>query len=228
MTTVPTDTRARRREAKHAQILAAAWRLAHQEGLAGISLRELAKLVDLRQPSLYAYFESKHDLYDAMFAEGNRQLIATMASQELDADPRRATVQFVRLSVQFATDDPVRFQLLWQRPIPGFEPSAESYALAVEFYEVARELLGAAGVTDPGDFDVFTALVAGLADQQVANDPGGDRWVRHAERAVEMFFADVDRRRRAMNRAARAHTEAANPTPGRTTGRTTGRTGGRS
>ena len=24
---------------------------------------------------------------------------------------------------------------------------------------------------------MFTALVAGLADQQVANDPGGDRWV---------------------------------------------------
>ena len=69
------DPRARRREAKREQILDAAWVLAHRDGLGGISLRELAAMVDLRQPSLYAYFASKHDLYDAMFAEGNRQLL---------------------------------------------------------------------------------------------------------------------------------------------------------
>ena len=29
----------------------------------------------MRQPSLYEYFDSKHALYDAMFADGNRQLL---------------------------------------------------------------------------------------------------------------------------------------------------------
>jgi len=201
--TEPVDPRARRRDAKRAQILAAAWTLAHREGLAGISLRELADMVELRQPSLYAYFESKHDLYDAMFAEGNRQLLEFAGGLELSPDPRTAATQLVRLLVQFSTDDIPRYQLLFQRPIPGFEPSAASYALAVEFFEFGRRLLAAAGVTDPEDFDVFTALVSGLADQQVANDPGGDRWVRHSERVVEMFFADIDRRRRAAQRATK-------------------------
>jgi hypothetical protein len=36
--------------------------------------------------------------------------------------------------------------------------------------------------------------VNGLAHQQVANDPGGNRWVRLAERTVDMFLSDVGRR----------------------------------
>jgi hypothetical protein len=42
--------------------------------------------------------------------------------------------------------------------------------------------------------------VSGLAHQQVANDAGGDRWVRLAERAVDMFLADVNRRRLGSSR----------------------------
>ncbi len=198
--TEPVDRRAQRHAAKRAQILDAAWVLAHRDGLAGISLRDLADMVDLRQPSLYGYFESKHDLYDAMFAEGNRQLLARVTDLELSPDARVAATQMVHLFVQFSTENIVRHQLLFHRPIPGFEPSPASYALAVEFYEFNRQQLVSAGVTDPEDFDVFTALVAGLADQQVANDPGGDRWVRHSARVVDMFFADIDRRRRAAQK----------------------------
>jgi len=205
VSTPPVDRRAQRRDAKRAQILAAAWTLAHRDGLAGISLRELADMVELRQPSLYAYFESKHDLYDAMFAEGNRQLLERVVALDLSPDPRVAATEMVHLFVQFSTENIVRHQLLFHRPIPGFEPSTASYALAVEFFEFSRQRLAAAGVTDPEDVDVFTALVAGLADQQVANDPGGDRWVRHSQRVVDMFFADLDRRR-----AARAATTRSN------------------
>ena len=97
--------------------------------------------------------------------------------------------------MQFSSNDVVRHQLLFQRTIPAFEPSAESYARALEFYEFGSALMTAAGVHDQGDVDVFTALVSGLAHQQVANDPGGKRWVRQAGRVVEMFLADVDRRR---------------------------------
>ena len=189
------DRRGRRREAKRATILAEAWALAHRDGLAAISLRDLADRVDLRQPSLYAYFDSKLGLYDLMFADGNRQLLELVRSLPLSDDPRQALVELTEALVRFSTEDVVRHQLLFQRTIPGFEPSPTSYALALEFYEIARQRLAAAGVSDPSDVDVFSALVSGLAHQQVANDPGGDRWVRLAERAVDMFLADVDRRR---------------------------------
>lgn len=189
------DRRGRRREAKRATILVEAWILAHRDGLAAISLRDLAESVDLRQPSLYAYFDSKLGLYDLMFADGNRQLLDRVESLPQRDDQRDALVEFVETLVQFSTEDVVRHQLLFQRTIPGFEPSPTSYALALEFYKIARQRLAAAGASDPEDVDVFSALVNGLAHQQVANDPGGDRWVRLAGRAVDMFLADVDRRR---------------------------------
>jgi len=53
------------------------------------------------------------------------------------------------------------------------------------------------------DVDLFTAVVSGLAHQQVANDPGGDRYIRQADRAVEMLLAEVGRVRRPKRRAAR-------------------------
>ena len=194
-TNTQVDRRGLRREAKRATILAEAWKLAHRDGLAAISLRDLGERVDLRQPSLYAYFDSKLGLYDLMFADGNRQLLALMRSLSLSDEPGQALVGFVEALVRFSSEDVVRHQLLFQRTIPGFEPSPVSYQLAVEFYGIARQRLAAADASDPGDVDVFSALVNGLAHQQVANDPGGDRWVRLAARAVDMFLADVDRRR---------------------------------
>jgi AcrR family transcriptional regulator len=194
------DRRGRRREAKRTTILAEAWTLARRDGLAAISLRDLAERVDLRQPSLYAYFDSKLGLYDLMFADGNQQLLDLVRSLPAVGDAREALIAFVEALVRFSTEDVVRHQLLFQRTIPGFDPSPPSYGLALEFYEIARQKLAATGISDPKDVDVFSALISGLAHQQVANDPGGDRWARLSGRAVDMFLADVDRRRQGSTR----------------------------
>lgn len=201
MTAMPTtqpqgDRRQERREAKRAAILNEAWRLARQDGLAAVSLRDLADAVGLRQPSLYVYFDSKLALYDAMFADGYRQLLGLVASRRYGDDPRRALSRLVADCVQFSSDDAVRHQLLFQRTIPGFEPSPGSMALAQEFYAFGQKHAAAAGVRSSAQMDVLTALISGLAHQQVANDPGGRRWVRRADQVVEMFLADVNRRRK--------------------------------
>jgi hypothetical protein len=91
----------------------------------------------------------------------------------------------------FATSDPARAQLLFQRAIPGFVPSPESYAPAVELVERTRGLLASHGMTDPDAMDLWTGLVSGLVSQQLANDPGGTRWARLIDRTVDMFLADV-------------------------------------
>ncbi len=190
----PVDRRRVRHEAKRALLVAEAWDLARRDGLAAISLRDLAERVDLRQPSLYAYFDSKLALYDAMFADGNRQLLEAMAALPVEEDPDRTLAAFLAACTVFSSEDLVRHQLLFQRTIPGFEPSDASFARALEFYELATRLLAAAGVTEQPDIDLFTALASGLAHQQVANDPGGVRWVELAERSTQMFLADVRRR----------------------------------
>jgi AcrR family transcriptional regulator len=187
---------ARRREAKTAVIVAEAWALAAEHGIGGVSLHALAKAVGMRQPSLYAYFESKLALYDAMFADGNRQLRERLAALDLPAAPRAALKGFVRAFVDFGLADAARSELLFHRPIPGFEPSPEAYTDAEATLSRLGELLAAAGMTDPADVDCFVAMVAGILDAQSSNDPGGDRWTRHLDRLVDLYLDDANRRRR--------------------------------
>lgn len=181
------DRRAERREATVAEILEAAWELARTQGLAGVSLRELAQKIGMRPPSLYWYFNSKTAIYDAMFAQGNRQLLALMAELDWPDDVRGILRLSARKFVEFSTANGERYQLLFQRTIPGFEPSPEAFALATQVVNEMRARLAAVGLTDPRAFDVWTALVSGIAGQQIANEPGGDRWVRLIDEIVDAY-----------------------------------------
>src|SRR5438128_3913371 len=183
-----------RREAKVASIVASAWKLAREHGIAGISLHALAREVGMRQPSLYGYFDSKHALYDAMFADGNRQLLERLDALTLPRDPRAALKKFLGAFVAFALEDPARCELLFERHVPGFTPSPESYALAGEALGRAAKLMNDAGVTQQGDVDCIVAMVAGLMEAQLSNDPGGDRWTRHLNRLVDLYVDDAIKR----------------------------------
>ena len=185
---------AHRREAKIASIVEAAWGLARKDGIQVLSLHALAKEVGMRQPSLYSYFDSKHALYDAMFADGNRELLARLDSMELPADSRAALKVLLGAFADFALEDPARNSLLFRRVIPGFEPSPESYALAVDALSRVVAVMTAAGVTDSGDIDCMIAMVAGLIEAQLSNEPGGDRWLRQLDRMVDLLADDANER----------------------------------
>lgn len=179
------------------EIVGCAWDLAHTVGIAGFSLRALAREVGIQQPSLYAHFESKHALYDTMFADGNRQLLARLDALTLPDDPRAALKVFMRAFVVFALEDTARCYLIFQRPIHGFEPSDLAYGHAEQVMDRAVGVLRAAGVEDQDDIDCFVAMVAGLIHTQLSNDPGGDRWSRHLERLTDLYLDDIHQRRRA-------------------------------
>ena len=85
--------------------------------------------------------------------------------------------------------------MLFHRPIPGFEPSTASYEVAEEVLARAVAVLRAAGLDSSDDVDCVIAMVAGLIDAQVANDPGGDRWTRHLDRLIDLYLDDAQRRR---------------------------------
>ena len=180
-----------RREAKKAAIVAAAWKLAREDGVAGLSLRGLAREVGMRQPSLYEYFDSKHVLYDAMFADGNRRLLERLEACKLPQDPRAALKRIAGVFVTFALDDAARRELLFERHVPGFVPSPASYALAEEVLRRMVKCANEAGVTDQGDVDCIVAVIAGLLEAQAANDPAGDRWTRHLDRLLDLLVDDA-------------------------------------
>ena len=185
----------RRRSDTRDLILAAAWEVVREEGLAGLTMRDLAGRVGIKAPSLYSYFSSKLDIYDAMFRQGHEQLEAAMrpflTRSDLDRDAFRDAT---RTFFDFCTQDPERYQLLFQRTLPGFEPSPDSYARAEELFDRLAAALARLGATDPSDVDLWTALISGLTSQQIANDPRGERWSRLLDDAIEMFFAHIERK----------------------------------
>src|SRR6187549_2507398 len=75
-----TDSRSERATARRAsaerEILDAAWGSMAREGVAALSVREVARSVGLRQQSLTYYFPTKQDLLDALFADGFADLRA--------------------------------------------------------------------------------------------------------------------------------------------------------
>jgi AcrR family transcriptional regulator len=187
--TTNSDRRAIRHAATRDEIIEAAWTLARTHGLATLSMRDLADAVGMRAPSLYQYFGSKLEIYDAMFGYGMREAVVAV-SRAIDAvKPDDALRECGRSLITFATSDPVRAQLLFQRTIPDFEPSPESYAPGIELRARAQQLIVDRGITDPDALDMWTALISGLVNQQLANDPGGKRWTRLLDRTVEMFLA---------------------------------------
>ncbi len=194
--TTTRDRRLDRRRATRAEIVEAAWELAAVDGLAGLSLRDVARRVGMQAPSLYSYFDSKNAIFDAMFAQGAAEFLESRLALPSTGDPltdlRAGLHQFAR----FCTENPVRYQLLFQRTIPGFELSPESFAISVRGLQATQSQLADVGVTDPRELDLLTAIGTGLVDQQISNDPGGDRWTRLIDEAAEMFVAHVSTRDR--------------------------------
>jgi AcrR family transcriptional regulator len=185
------DRRRARHEATKQEILDAAWAMVRTGGLNALSLRSLAHALDMEPQSLYTYFPSKHAVYDHLFAAGNRELLERFQRLNASDDPRQVLREIACLFVGFAADHPARYELLFMRTVPDFEPSPGSYALAVEVFSNARSLLAGLGLSHDADFDLWTALVAGLASQHLANDQHGDRYLRLIDDAVAMFADHV-------------------------------------
>jgi AcrR family transcriptional regulator len=178
-----------RRQNARAGLLAVAWEMVREGGLGALSLRMLARRAGITTPTVYAYFESKNAILDAMFGEAAESFAQLTAQPLGDGPPKEQLVTQAQRFATFCTSDVARYQLLFQRVIPGFSPSPESYAPAVRALDSVRHVLERVGLRDPRHLDLWTALIAGLVDQQISNDPGGDRWIRLIDDVVTMFLA---------------------------------------
>jgi AcrR family transcriptional regulator len=188
---IPRGRREAQRDRTRAEILAAAWVLVRSQGLAGLSMRDLGEAVGMRAQSVYSYYPSKDAIYDAMFRQGYEEFHAWMEADEVTLPPLDRFRRMAHRFFAFCTTDAVRYQLLFQRTIPGFEPSPESYVVALAALDALTGEFAAIGIADPAAVDLATAVFTGLTSQQIANDPGGDRWERLVDRAVSMLLADL-------------------------------------
>src|SRR3954454_22798393 len=75
------DRRQRRRQESIEEVLDHAVEIMAEQGVAGLSIGEIARRMDIRPPSLYVYFPSKNALYDALFARGAQSILDAFVAQ---------------------------------------------------------------------------------------------------------------------------------------------------
>jgi AcrR family transcriptional regulator len=198
---VSEDRRVRRRNETVQEILDVALDVMAEQGAAALSLSEVARRMDMRPPSLYQYFPSRMAIYDALFERGaQQQLDVAERYRARLADPAGAITAAQQAVFSWVLANPVLAQLLYWRPVPGFEPSARAFAPAVRLVELTGEALRAAvdagqlapaAATEEG-VALYTVLMAGVISQQLSNEPsapaGQGRFTRLTPAVLDMFF----------------------------------------
>ena len=180
--TPPSDRRHVRRAQTIEQIVAVALEVMREQGVAGLSLGEVARRIGIRPPSLYVYFDSKHALYDEIFARGWRAVTERMdrvGEPQEGTDLAAYALEMAQVFVHWMVQNPVQAQLMSWRPVPGYEPSAEAYEPAVALLDrtgAVMKQLQELGLfrsdVDPDELTRgWTVLGTVVMTQQLANAP---------------------------------------------------------
>jgi AcrR family transcriptional regulator len=173
-----TDRRLRNRELTIQTILDTARAILREEGVAALSMQELARRMDMRAPSLYNYFSGKMEIYDTLFRLGFT-LFAEHRREVLKES--KNIYDEIRLSIEaymsFALEHPELYQLCFERHVPGFIPSKASldlsFGLLYQAYaqvDVLREGLET-DLSSQQLVDTVSAIMHGLTAQHLANEP---------------------------------------------------------
>lgn len=112
----------------------AARQLMAEEGTNGLSVRGIAKVLDLTPPAIYHYFGSLDDLTTALIFDSFNALADALehaAQTSTAATAGRKLVDVLMAYRQWAVDYPIDFQLIYGNPIPGYVAPREVTVPAV-------------------------------------------------------------------------------------------------
>jgi AcrR family transcriptional regulator len=129
------------------EVLAAARELLEERGFDGIRMRSLADRLGIKAPSLYAHFRSKHDIENALIAQGLAEQ-SDYAARALDgADPAAGRAALWAAYRAWALANPALFALIASRALDRDDPAV-----------VAAEAPGAEMVRRSAGGDAATAI----------------------------------------------------------------------
>lgn len=135
-----TDTAPRSRSEPTVQrILDAAEQLFAEQGFEGTPLREIAKKVGIREPSLYAHFAGKDALYAAVIDRALQPFMAAMQSWNHTELSLRQLLDIPRLMLQLHSQHPFAAQILHREfSLPAQRINPQVMAWLYQFAEQSR------------------------------------------------------------------------------------------
>jgi len=121
-----------------------------REGAGALTMRRIADQIGSSTTVLYALFDGKNGIVDAMVREGHHLLLERLEAVPRSGDALGRLAAMGDAYRRAALRDPARYQLMFGNPIPGYLPSEAAR-------EAARSSFGAlvAGVVDCIEAGVF-------------------------------------------------------------------------
>ena len=142
----------RQREA----LLAAASTLLATEGPAALTVRRIAAEAGYSTMGVYSRFGGKDGIVEELFVDGFRRLRAAMVAAQ-SADPFETMAACGRAYRQFGLEHPTSYQIMFERVVPGYVPSAAAQLEGLAAFDVlvarvtAAQDAGVLGAGEPAE-----------------------------------------------------------------------------
>jgi AcrR family transcriptional regulator len=158
------ERKLRDRQARRAQIISAARRIAELEGWSNVTVRRLSDEISYSQPVLYAHFGSRQGILDAVAIEGFQEL--GLALEKARKRVKRGnTIESVAAAyLEFAASSPALYEVMFSLSLSvPFDDAATPPELRFAFAQLL-ELFQGQGSKSEVLSELFWASLHGIAE----------------------------------------------------------------
>ena len=181
------ERKLRDKQARRARIISAARRIAELEGWSHVTVRRLSDEIAYSQPVLYAHFESRERILDAVAIEGFQE-IGLALEKARKRVKRGNTVESVAAAyLEFAASSPALFEVMFLHSLSvTFDDAATPPELRFAFAQL-RELFQGQGSKSEVLSELFWASLHGIAELTRTKRFPRSRQKERVRTLVELF-----------------------------------------
>ena len=189
MVTKPTANRIaerklRDRQARRAQIISAARRIAELEGWSNVTVRRLADEISYSQPVLYAHFENREGILSAIAVEGFQELGLAMEKARRRGN---AVVSVAAAYLEFAASSPALYEVMFSLGLSlPFDDAATPFEMRFAFSQLLECFQGQGSRSEILS-ELFWASLHGIAELTRTKRFPRDRQKERVKALIELF-----------------------------------------
>ena len=181
------ERKLRDKQARRAQIISAARRIAELEGWPNVTVRRLSDEISYSQPVLYAHFGSREGVLAAAAIEGFHELGLALEKARKRAKSGNAVEAFASAYLEFAVSSPALYEVMFSLSlsVPFADPAtpAELHFAFAQLMELFKGQGSKSGILS----ELFWASLHGIAELTRTKRFPRNRQKERVKALVELF-----------------------------------------
>jgi AcrR family transcriptional regulator len=181
------ERKQRDRDARRAQIISAARRIAELEGWPNVTVRRLSDEISYSQPVLYGHFESREGILAAVAVEGFQEIGLALEKARKRAKPGKVVEAVASAYLEFATSSPALYEAMFSLSLSiPFADANTPPELRFAFAQL-MEMFQGQGAKPEVLTELFWAGLHGIADLTRTKRLPPGRQKERLKMLVELF-----------------------------------------